>query len=142
MRYQLARFAAMTLLTAEVCAQSAIPASSEEEVTLGWRFAECSDFYLLSSETTTSSDAKLSEQLARMQKVNFAAAVALVGEDKYRAEATDRRKEFITKLSAAGSQDAMRKVDTQCKELLETSIQVAAPRIRTLAARKQAEKSK
>ena len=85
---------------------------------------------------------KESANLTRMQSASLAAAVALVGEGRYRAEVPERRKDFIKRFRIAATQGGIEKLDRECMTLMETKLESAAPKIQALAAKKQAEKSK
>lgn len=141
MTYRLFFLAVMAFSPLGTLAQTET-ASTEEEVALGWRFSDCMHYFLFAGEAAKAAGEKPSANLIRMQSASFAAAVALVGEEVYRAEVPARRKDFIGRFRVAATQGGIDTIDAECMTLVETKLESAAPKIQALAAKKQAEKAK
>ena len=135
-------FALMALVSFGTAAQTEAPPSANE-VALGWQFSDCAHYFLFAAEAAkTAGNVKEAAALGQLQTASFAAAVALVGEDLFRAEVPARRKDFIMKLNTPPLQEAFSKTGAQCTKLMETQLEAAAPKIQALAAKKEAQTSK
>ena len=135
-------FALLTLVSFGTTAQTDAPPSADE-VALGWQFSDCAHYFLFAAEAAKAAgNMKETAALGQLQAASFAAAVALVGEDAYRAEFLGRRKDFLKKLNTPPLEEAFSKTAAQCTKLMETQLEGAAPKIQALAAKKEAEKRK
>lgn len=111
--------------------------SAEQENLLGWQFYECSIYF--STLSQAGATPKQAEVLSRMQSYGMAAAAALIGEDTFRDEELVRRKDVIAKVKAEAESTNMQ-MSQSCISLMKTKLELAAPKIRATAAKKQAEK--
>jgi hypothetical protein len=135
-------FALVALVSFGTTAQTEAPPSANE-VALGWQFSDCAHYFLFATEAAKAAgNMKESAALGQLQAASFAAAVTLVGEDLYRAEVPVRGKDFIKKLKTPPLEETFNKTAAQCTKLMETQLEAAAPKIRALVAKKEAEKSK
>jgi hypothetical protein len=111
--------------------------STEQENSLGWQFYECSIYFSALSQTGAS--AKQAEVFSRMQSYAIAAAAALIGENTFRDEEPVRRKDVLAKVKAEVDSPTMQ-MSSSCISLMKSKLELAAPKIRAAAAKKQAEK--
>jgi hypothetical protein len=145
MRRQLSILSALILLPMAALSQDVMPSPSEEEVAIGWKFWECSHFYLLSTEETQSTNAPLFLELDRLRRESHAAAIVLVGEARFKAEAADRERVFSNSFNEAAVRNGMNAIKTvsmRCKDHMEKYMSLAIPKIQALSARLAAEKRK
>lgn len=135
-------FALLALLSLGTTAQTEAP-SSADEVALGWQFSDCSHYFLFAAEAAKARGNKVeAAALGQLQTASFAAAVALVGEDAFRAEVVRRTKDFFKTLNTPPAEEAFSQAGAQCTKLMETRLEGASPKIQALAAKKEAEKRK
>ena len=135
-------FALAAFVSLNTNAQPEVPPTADE-VLLGWQFSDCAHYFLFAAESAKAAgNLKESAALGQLQIASFAAAIALVGEDVFRAEVPARRTDFIKKLNTPPLEEAFSKTGAQCTKLMETQLEGAAPKIQALGAKKQAEKGK
>jgi hypothetical protein len=135
-------FALVALVSFGTSAQTEAPPSAHE-VALGWQFSHCAHYFLFAAEAAKAAGNMMeTAALGQLQNASFAAAVALVGEDSYRAEVPARRRDFIKTLNTSSLEEVFSTTAAQCTKLMETQLEAAAPKIQALAAKKEAQKSK
>lgn len=130
-------FALLIALPASVAMGQTTSLSTEQENSLGWQFYECSIYFSALSQTGASP--KQAEVFSRMQSYGIAAAATLIGENTFRDEELVRRKDVLAKVKAEVESTNMQMSD-RCITLMKTKLELAAPKIRAAAAKKQAEK--
>ncbi|NRF72414.1 hypothetical protein HLB44_36235 [Aquincola sp. S2] len=135
-------FALLALLSLGTTAQTEAPPSADE-IALGWQFSDCSHYFLFAAEASKAAGNVLeAAALGQLQTASLAAAVALVGEDAFKAEVLRRTQDFLKTLNTPPPEEAFSKTGARCRKLMETQLEGASPKIQALAAKKEAEKRK
>jgi hypothetical protein len=135
-------FALLALLSLGTTAQTDAPPSADE-VALGWQFSDCAHYFLFAAETSKAAGNVVeAAALGQLHTASLAAAIALVGEDAFRAEVSRRTRDFLKTLNTPPPEQTFSKTGTRCTKLMETQLEGVSPKIQALAAKKEAEKRK